>query len=189
MSLVQQMVYYVPMLSQVTKLDQRLFGTSHSMISGLETSRRNYYRVFASKPAFISLSQDWRRGLFPFPGSQKVENVVLLYIYTSPLGAPCFCFCGKMCVDSPLWNHLTQLQNWGVPGLENRSRNHLGLLPVSMILTNSCGWDKGKSLQSWRHCEIRYKLMKMHHQSTVYGKWSSLQVINIHHFIHKNDVS
>lgn len=164
MSLVQQMVYYVPMLSQITKLDQRLFGTSHSMISGLETSRRNYYRVFASKPAFISLSQDWRRGLFPFPGSQKVENVVLLYIYTSPLGAPCFCFCGKMCVDSPLWNHLTQLQNWGVPGLENRSRNHLGLLPISMILTNSCGWDKGKSLQSWRHCEIRYKLMKMHHQ-------------------------
>lgn len=47
-----------------------------------------------------------------------------------------FCFCGKMCVDSPLWNHLTQLQNWWVPGLENRSKNHFRLLPISMILTN-----------------------------------------------------
>lgn len=164
MSLVQQMVYYVPMLSQVTELDQRLCRTSHGMISGLETSRRNYYRVFASKSAFIPLSHDWWWGLFPFPESQTVENVVLLYIYASFLGAPCFCFCGKMCVNSPLWNHLIQLQNWGVPGLENRSRNHLGLLPISMILTNSCGWDKGKSLQSWRHYEIRYKLMKMHLQ-------------------------
>lgn len=160
MSLVQQMVYYVPMMSHVTELERRLCRTTHDMISGLETSRRNWYRVFASNPAFIPLSHDWGGGVvFSLFRDLRRLSMYFFFIFILPLlvrhawnGAAwaglwtqtaMFCFCGKMCVDSPLWNHLTQLQNWGVPGLENRSKNHLRLLPIFMILTNSCGGEKG----------------------------------------------